>query len=342
MPGFIRRLFTRHAGANTAASVRNVPPLPDNDEWFYPDSGLPYPRWKKIGNWVAENVEAEDFDEAYNIAVRLWLRRMAAAGGGGMRSAESPNFILLSPFEQTGRRWALKALENARRSIFEALGTLAWAQGWGKHLVLAMHPALYARYTAHYFSGDYMARSAGLMISGGGYTHIAAQASLTAREDSAFLRTLAHELTHNALCQLPLPRWLDEALAMSFEDQLGGGEPSIADRLGASFEAVGTRGLLRNFADWWTEEKMQGFWGGALWNSAEDEQSHCYEMARIIFRIIRQSVDGAPGRFRAFVGDADAMDGGQVAAKEHLGLSLGEVAADFLGEGDWEPQPVLW
>ena len=87
---------------------------------------------------------------------------------------------------------------------------------------------------------------------------------------------------------------------------------------------------------------MQGFWSGSLWNSAGDEQSHCYEMARTIFRIMRQSVDGAPGRFRAFIGEADAKDAGEAAAQDHLGLSLGEVAADFLGGGDWEPQPVIW
>jgi hypothetical protein len=150
---------------------------------------------------------------------------------------------------------------------------------------------------------------------------------------------MAHELTHFALSALPLPRWLDESLAMHFEDQVGGGEPALADRLGSVFEAVTTSALMREFRDWWTEEKMQGFWHGDLWNSEEDEQALCYEMSRLIFRLLRQAVDGAPQRFRAFIGSAEATDAGAAAARKHLGIPLGTLAAEILGEGDWDPRP---
>jgi len=338
---FLRRLFTRNAAPNRPA--RLVPALPDLPAWFGRDAELPYPHWERIGDWIADHVEAGDFAEGYNHAVRLWLTKLADAAGPGLNLSESTHFILLSPFESNGRKWTLKILENARRTIHDALGTLAWSDAWGKQVVLIMDHEPYNLYISHYFPGDYMGRSAGVMITGGGYAHIAAQAPPKKNfSDTPLIRTLAHELTHNALCQLGLPRWLDESLAMSFEDRLAGSEISIADRLGASFEAIGTRALLREFASWWTEERLQGFWSGTLWNSEDDEQAFCYEMSRILFRILSQTLHQAPERFRRFISDAQICDGGEASAQEHLGLSLGEAAAEFLGEGEWEPQSSRW
>ena len=338
---FLRRLF--FSSSTPKLPARSVPALPDSPEWFEEDESLPYPQWEQIGYWIAGHIGAEDFSEGYNHAVRLWLTKLAAAAGPGLTLSESTHFILLSPFESDGRKWTLKTLENARRTIFDSLGTLAWSDGWGKQVVLIMDHAPYNLYISHYFPGDYMGRSAGVMITGGGFAHIAAQAPPKQNySDIPLLRTLAHELTHNALCQLQLPRWLDEALAMSFEDKLAGSEVSISDRLGASLDGIGTRALLQEFAAWWTEERLQGFWSGTLWNSEDDEQAFSYEMSRVLFRILSQTTHNAPERLRRFVRDAQFEDGGEAAAQDHLGLSLGEVAAEFLGEGDWEPRSSCW
>ena len=316
--------------------------MPDSDDWFSTDVRLPYPQWETIGDWIVDNVAAEAFDEAYTQAVRLWFARFVRAAGSGLCATESPNFCALCPFEKSGRRWLLQTLESARRAILEALGTLAWSGTWGKQVALVLPPRLYARYTSHYFDSDYMGRSAGLMITGGGFAHIAVQVMPRWDSDQQMQRTMAHELTHNALCHLKLPRWLDEGIAMSFEDQLGGGEVALADRLGATFEGVGTRALMAEFTDWWTPERVQGFWSGELWNSEQDERALCYELARLLFRLIRQSADGNRAHFRSFIGEAGADDAGEAAAQQYLGRSLGDLVMVILGEGDWSPEPVLW
>jgi hypothetical protein len=43
-----------------------------------------------------------------------------------------------------------------------------------------------------------------------------------------------------------------------------------------------------------------------------------------------------------FIGDAKGKDAGESAAQRHLGLSFGDIAADFPGPGDWAPRPFLW
>jgi hypothetical protein len=331
---FLRRFF----GGRGADAAPVLCQLPDAPDWFYHQNRLPYPEWERIGLWMQGAVEPAERGEALNQAVRLWAAQWPVLPEGRIMCAESPEFILLTTVEPSSRRWALQSLEAAHRAIVSALGGLAWTDRPGKRTVFLLPYGLYARYIAGYYEGDYIDRSSGVFLPGRGYPHIAVAIPEGDHMDNAIQRTMTHELTHFALAGLALPRWLDESLAMHFEDQLAGGEPSMADRLGCVFEAVSTASLVREFRSWWTGERMQGFWHGDLWNSPEDEQALCYEMSRQVFRLLRQSVEGAPPRFRAFIGSASAGDGGEAAAREHLGFSLGMLAEELLGPGDWAPR----
>lgn len=315
----------------------------DTEAWFERGHGLPYPCWPIIQDWILLRAGGEaGRSEASDAALRLWLGKMAGVLKSGYCVAESTHFLLLSPLQPVGRKWILAALENASHAIRRALGKMPGTDTPGKKVVIALYDDVYPLYVSHFYSEDYMGRTGGMMISRDGLRHIAVILPRAQSGEQQLLRTLAHELTHEALQPLSLPRWLDEALAMSFEDQLGGGEPSLEHRLGHQFEVIGSRALLREFFAWWTEERLQGFWSGQLWNSEDDEQSFCYEMSRLIFKVIRGQADRNHTGFRNFVRDADWDDGGAAAAEEHLGLCLGEAAASLLGEGDWKPDPDSW
>lgn len=339
MAGFFRRFFARGAVAAPAVDLLDLLPDMPSGEWFGEDNDLPYPHWEIIHDWMDENVAEPVHHEGYNAVVRLWLEQLAAAAGRSPTTAESPHFILFTHLEKPGRQWILKAAEEYRRSIFETVGELARADRRGKHLLMVLDDRIYEPYLAHYCPGDYAGRSSGMMISGEGYQHIVIAAPAGPEFDAPFRRVLAHEFSHKTMCDLTLPRWLDEGIAMYFEDKLGGGEASISDRLSGHFEAVNTQAMLREFRAWWTEERLQGFWSGDLWNSEEDEQAFCYEMARIVFGILRGVIGKASDRFRSFLKDARREDAGEKSAERHLGVSLGDVATEFLGEGNWTPVP---
>lgn len=332
---FFQRLF----GRTPPIAPPAAPVLEEQQGWFMVENRLPYPVWERIGGWIEDNVAPADCGAAWDQAVRLWAAKFPVLGGARIMLAESPAFLLLTTLEAPARRWALETLETAHRAITGALGELAWTDRPGKRAVFLLPERLYMLYVAAYYDSDYMGRSAGVFLNGRGYPHIAATMPAGEYAEYSVRRTLAHELTHFALGALPLPRWLDESLAMHFEDQLGGGELPLADRLGCVFEAVSTSALMREFCGWWTEDRMQGFWRGDLWNSEDDEQSLCYEMSRMLFRVLRQPVEKAPLRFRAFIRAADAADAGEAAAREHLGVPLGELASEILGPGDWAPRP---
>ncbi|RYD32660.1 MAG: hypothetical protein EOP86_15205 [Verrucomicrobiaceae bacterium] len=349
MRSFLSRLFG--GGPSPAdeamADAVLIAKLPDDiDSWFDDDGGMPYPDWPRIECWLELTADADgDGDgperaRAANIALRIWLGKLAQACGHGHTLAESPNFMLLSSMGSTSRKWTLKALENARRALHSAFGNLDQEKAQGKKAVLVLDERLYTVYISHYF-GECMERSAGVMIAQDGLRHIAAVMP-EANEEQQLPRVLARELTHDVLNPLSLPCWLDEALAMHFGDQLSGNDPFIAQRPGAQSEALGDQALLEEFFAWWTEERLQDFWNGRLWRSGNDEQVNCHEMARLIFRVLRQHAHRDSMGFRAFVRNADLDDAGEAAAVRHLGFSLGDAAASLLGEGDWTPYPGAW
>lgn len=346
MAGFFRRLFAGGDRPATVAPAPEVSPpapaLPDmpHGEWFNEDNGLSYPRWEQVYAWMDNNVPEADHHDALTAVVRVWMHRLGSELKGEFTTVDSTNFVLFSALARPHRQWVLQAAEEIRHGILETVGYEITA-GWkGKGLLLVLEDRLYTRYAMHYYGDRYMAPSSGVMISGGGYVRIAIVQPNGSQFDWTFRRVLAHEFSHYTFCgELDLPKWLDEAIAMHFEDRFGGGEESIEFRLGHYFEVSGTKAILEEFKAAWTEERLQGFWSGDLWSSEEDDNAFCYEMARILFTMIRQSLTGGPAQFRAFLQNARWEDAGENAAQEHLGYSLGDLAAQFLGEGNWAPRP---
>ena len=66
-----------------------------------------------------------------------------------------------------------------------------------------------------------------------------------------------------------------------------------------------------------------------------------YDLARILV----SQLSGNWDRFRTFVLQANSLDGGALAAKEHLGIDLGAAAGALLELEDsnaWSPNPAAW
>jgi hypothetical protein len=208
--------------------------------------------------------------------------------------------------------------------------------------VLVLPPEIYIRYVSHFYADGYMARSGGLLIQRGGYVHMAINTRSSNPEKGPDPGTLAHEFAHNAVVKLSLPRWLDEALAMSFAAQFRGLERSVIDNLSSSGSFDEGRPILEQFKERWTPERLQGFWSGKLWYSEADGEGHCYQIARLFFGILREHINGSPGLLQAFIGEAKRKDAGETSARQHLGLSLGDLASKFFGPGDWAPKPEAW
>lgn len=155
-------------------------------------------------------------------------------------------------------------------------------------------------------------------VLGRGYFHIAMNA--TPGWDIEPL--LAHEFVHLALCGFPTPLWLEEGLAQLIPDVLLNRDSFSIDRE-----------LVSRHRAFWSNESIQSFWDGSAFGHP-DSSELAYSLADILVRNIAIRHGQT---LRAFTPVADEQDGGDSAAREHLGVGLADIVSEFLGDGDWEP-----
>jgi len=301
--------------------------VPDRDEWFPKLDAFPRPDWPAIWGWERAWVKKEDLAEATCHITRHWLERLRTTLGDAYSVVESEHFHLVSSLDEAARLRMLQFLERSRARLVQTLGDVAWTDGIGKHVVLRFASLdQYYPYIAHFYSEGEHATSGGMFLRNG-YAHIAYYEQLTMDSERV---TLAHELAHNLVAHLPLPSWLNEALAEAFDADLAGGRFAAVDReLHAEHEA------------YWNADAIQEFWMGKSFHVPEGQRV-AYSLAQVLLDIINREVRPKPEEFRRFVTQATWHDAGEAAAQEQLEVGLGEIASVFLGEGDWSPRPETW
>lgn len=137
----------------------------------------------------------------------------------------------------------------------------------------------------------------------------------------------AHELTHAMLAHLPIPLWLNEGLAVNMENAI--------TRF-PQFRLTKERHIKHQ--QFWKEEKVQEFWAGTSFAQPDDANELSYQLAQLIVLSLSEDYEN----FAKFVNLASFTDGGEAAAIEIYGGSIGAVIHQFFGEGNWSPRPAEW
>jgi hypothetical protein len=139
--------------------------------------------------------------------------------------------------------------------------------------------------------------------------------------------TIVHEMTHGCLAHLTLPLWLNEGIAVNTEQRRAG-------RTVGLYTADQMQARHRRF---WNPPRIQEFWSGTSFHRADRGNQLSYDLARILVEHFAKDWEA----FASFVAAADRADGGDRAAREHLGISLGESIAAVLQRRQparWEPR----
>jgi hypothetical protein len=300
--------------------------VPNRDDWFEDDYGFPRPNWNAIDGWMRVYVADAQMEGAWQQVVRHWVSRLRDRLGGDYAVVESENFVLLAEADAKWRANLLSFLERARAQVHRVLGELRAPKSYGKHVILRFTSDRdFYHYLSHFHRDGEYAGVGGVFLSGG-YHHIAYPRCWTEVEEG---KTLVHELTHDLLAHLPLPPWLNEALAMAFEKDLAGPPEPL------------TRELARRHREYWNEKTIQEFWFGRSYSDPEGQEL-AYSLSRVLLDLIHTELRPSPDEFRSFVLRADWSDAGAVAVREHLHEELENLVATFLGPGDWTPKPKEW
>ena len=298
------------------------------DNWFHDEAGFPRPDWQKVRDWINENVRPEDMNETWHEISCLWLDRIRVRLGAPYDLCQSANFVLLSALETQKRDETLRFLEKTLTEVQRVLRGIASDEGFGKHVAIMFRTEdEYYQYISYFYpdEGEY-ACSSGVFLHDG-YMHFA----LLSDDLPRARPVLVHELIHNCLAQLPLPTWLNEGVTSSWEHELQGSRPFSMDHEIAE----------RHYA-FWNEETIQEFWSGKSIKRVDDGNELSYNLSELLVYRITQDIAPPPDKFREFVRQADYRDAGRAAAKKYLGIELSELVEDFLGTGQWDPQPDKW
>lgn len=291
-------------------------------------NGYPVLDWQAARAWV-DTLPEKRRAAAWGACERAWLLHFRDALGKDFHLQESDSAAVLSSLEPHLARAALEYMARTLRRIGAVLKGIVDQGGWGKDiLVLFDDGEGYYRYASYYYPerGEF-ATSGGMHINTGCSHYIALKGDLPHLET-----VIAHEMTHGCLDHLPLPLWLNEGLAVNTEQRLAGA-PRV--EYGA---AEKRHDKLRRF---WSVVSVQEFWSGTSFHRPGESNTLSYDLARIL--VEQMAKDWEP--FREFVLHADRADGGAAAARQYLGLDLGDAVTALLERDtpkSWSPDPTKW
>ena len=285
---------------------------------FEDENGFSYPDWKKVREQLLQTVPKEDWWDVYHELAKQWLLQLKADLGGNYRCYESEDFLFLCDQGAAASRTILGYAEGALASLQKQCGKLLVREAYGKRVILVFSdPDDYYAYISHFHTEGAHSLSSGMMLSGGGYLHIAFPLTWVFSTKGI----ITHELVHNCIAHLRVPTWLHEGLAQKLERVALGRGFNLDRELAARHYAL------------WNEDNIQEFWSGASFYGPDERNTLSYSLALILVELLANDWKG----FLEFVSEADYRDAGQDAAVRVLERCLGETIGGFLGPGNWRP-----
>ena len=302
--------------------------LPDISEHLHIKEGFCHPDWAAISEIIEKRIPESEWNAAWETTSRSWLERIRKKLGGDYQVYETTNFMILSEAPMRVIKDACRSCEESLKQILVKLEGVASDEGYGKHVVM-MFASLddYYGYITYFYPEGESPMSGGVCLGGEGYVHFA----FPTTDYSSYRTVLVHELTHGCLGHLPIPAWLNEALAMRMEQVICGSDIFHLDQE-----------VYDKHTDHWNTETIQLFWTGKSWEIPGDSFELSYNLAQVLWRKIEADLVAPLPDIFQFILDAHYEDAGEAACQAIFNLSLGDLVTDFLGEGAWAPEPNRW
>ncbi len=297
-------------------------------EWinrhFTESGGFPRPNWESIYEHVEKNLKDEDQNKIWSEIAYAWTLKLKSKLSHDYQIHESENYILVTSESDRYVKLLQDFLENTLKKILSTLKGIASDDGHGKYVVIVFNDIDdYYSYISYYYPEDgVFGLSSGVYLNNG-YGHF-----VFPHQEVSYAESItAHEMTHSLLSHLPIPAWLNEGMAVTIEDMITGSAPLRMDNE-----------LFARHKAFWGENEIQEFWSGDAFFRADVGQELSYSLAQFAVKSLSHDYP----TFVRFANKASFEDAGELAAKEVFGSSLGNLIAQFFGDGDWAPKPQEW
>ena len=318
--------------------------------------GLPVPDWKAVTGWVVAHPAGKAQANAWIAGERAWLDHLRVALGTDYHLAERRDALLLSTLAPHIAGATLDFMNKTQQRILRVLDGVAQVAEWGRDILIVFdNEDRYYEYVSRYYPD-----AGGFAFSGGMHINDGCSHFVTMKADLLAIQpVIAHEMTHGLVAHLPLPAWLNEGIAVNTEQRLCGRPQSLF----TPYQ------MHEKHLRFWGDEEIQQFWSGKSFLRDDEGNLLSYDLARIIVEQFSKDWD----TFRRFVLAAHVADAGSAAAREVLGVDLGDVVSallerDAIAEADseansevdsevapdadaesdarlivtWSPDPALW
>ena len=281
--------------------------------------GLPQPKWRPLWGWSKEHVRSEELSGFYWRAARRWLDRLREALGTAYRLTETCRFLVLTGAKVKDASGLSEFVERQFTRVQNAIVVANPQVVLGPRVVIIFDETdAYYSYLAALVADGEHAASGGICIRKD-YLHIAINGY------KWFTRsTIIHEFVHLQMTDLRPPRWLEEGVACYLPEVLLQERSFQFDRETASRHRA-----------FWPTRSLDEFWDGSCFRRP-DSQELSYSLAQVL---VRNLMADHPSEFRKFLLSASRDDAGAAAAMSCFNRSLGDIAGQFLGPGDWNPTP---
>ena len=283
---------------------------------------LPRVNWRTVRHFVETTVPAAKHAETWSTLAMQWLETLDQALGERYRCITSKDLILFAPIDFDDAVSIFDLAESGLREMRELFGDLAAEQRTGPLVILLFEDdEVYSNYVSPFDPEVAFVQTAGVCFKHD-YVHIAIRPARI----EAMRRTVLHEVAHACLAELSLPLWLEEGITQLAEE--------AAAAAWERFTLDSKRAT--EIATYWRNHGLHEFWWGPGFTAPDGGQDNSYALAQILFR---QLMSDHRRTVSEFVRRANALDAGESAARQVLGVGLADLASEFLGQGDWEPTP---
>jgi hypothetical protein len=283
--------------------------------------GIPRVNWDVVREAVKTYQDHPALNQIWTELAAQWLGLLGRSLNPIYKLYEGRHLLMLTAARPERVRLLLDTGDAAYERLQNLVRRTTAQRGNGKHAVIVM--AVAAHYYA-YLSYYHPEQDKPIAMSGGTFLSHGYRHTVIDGQRNTDYRTLVHELAHDSVSHLTLPLWLDEGIAQSVEDMVPDYRPPFIDGRQAR--------LHRRYWSWFG---LDHFWTGKSFH-AVSSQRLSYQLADILFRNLRN--DRKRGkRLGDFVTTATRDDVGAAACQQCFGCSLSDLAAEFLGPGDWNP-----
>lgn len=283
--------------------------------------GLSHPDWQALERQINQHLPRERRNQAWRLINRQWLTQLRNELGGAYCCAESRHFFLFAEGNNEERQRILNYLEKVYYEIRTRLGPLTRPCTREKVILLVFADEDDGMaFNSHHAIGESQELDSNSFILEGYPLMI-----LTGRPPrlKEMEYTLVYNLCANSMNNPTAPVWLTKGMTEYLARRiLGNWRRPIID-----WDSVEAHQA------WWNQSRIQAFWSGLGFHDPDFDHELNHHLAQILVELLAEQWD----YLLEFAGRADWSDSGQSAAYAVLNRSLGDVAAEFLGPGDWHP-----